>query len=160
MKLNTDGVTISILILIFMILICHTMNYLYPRKRMPQTIKLNHKLNHKLNNKLNNLIKNNKNNKNNKNSINTFTNTANDIDYNKIYYHNQNEKKLCDANLDKQANVPCDIIKKCSDDEEIDEEIDEYTLSDSELAVLYKVAYEEAAREIFMRTLREENSIE
>ena len=100
-----------------------------------------------------------KNNKNNINSINTFTNTANDIDYNKIYYHNQNEKKLCDANLDKQANVPCDIIKKCSDDEEIDEEIDEYTLSDSELAVLYKVAYEEAAREIFMRTLRE-NSIE
>ena len=153
MKLNTDGVTISILILIFMILICHTMNYLYPRKRMPQTIKLNHKLN----NKLNNLIKNNK---NNINSINTFTNTANDIDYNKIYYHNQNEKKLCDANLDKQANVPCDIIKKCSDDEEIDEEIDEYTLSDSELAVLYKVAYEEAAREIFMRTLREESSIE
>ena len=153
MKLNTDGVTIAILILIFMILICHTMNYLYPRKRMPQTIKLNHKLNNKLNN-----LK--KNNKNNINSINTFTNTANDIDYNKIYYHNQNEKKLCDANLDKQANVPCDIIKKCSDDEEIDEEIDEYTLSDSELAVLYKVAYEEAAREIFMRTLREENSIE
>jgi len=32
MKLNTDGVTIAILILIFMILICHTMNYLYPRK--------------------------------------------------------------------------------------------------------------------------------
>ena len=153
MKLNTDGVTISILILIFMILICHTMNYLYPRKRMPQTIKLNHKLNIKLNNKLNNLKKNNK---NNINSINTFTNTANDIDYNKIYYHNQNEKKLCDANLDKQANVPCDIIKKCSDDEALDE----YTLSDSELAVLYKVAYEEAAREIFMRTLREENSIE
>jgi len=152
MKLNTDGVTIAILILIFMILICHTMNYLYPRKRMPQTIKLNHKLN----NKLNNLIKNNK---NNINSINTFTNTANDIDYNKIYYHNQNEKKLCDANLDKQANVPCDIIKKCSDDEEIDEEIDEYTLSDSELAVLYKVAYEEAAREIFMRTLSEDNTI-
>jgi len=152
MKLNTDGVTISILILIFMILICHTMNYLYPRKRMPQTIKLNHKLN----NKLNNLIKNNK---NNINSINTFTNTANDIDYNKIYYHNQNEKKLCDANLDKQANIPCDIIKKCSDDEEIDEEIDEYTLSDSELAVLYKVAYEEAAREIFMRTLSEDNTI-
>jgi len=157
MKLNTDGVTIAILILIFMILICHTMNYLYPRKRMPQTIKLNHKLNIKLNNKLNNLKKNNK---NNINSINTFTNTANDIDYNKIYYHNQNEKKLCDANLDKQANVPCDIIKKCSDDEEIDEEIDEYTLSDSELAVLYKVAYEEAAREKFMRTLREESSIE
>jgi len=91
MKLNTDGVTISILILIFMILICHTMNYLYPRKRMPQTIKLNHKLNIKLNNKLNNLKKNNK---NNINSINTFTNTANDIDYNKIYYHNQNEKKI------------------------------------------------------------------
>ena len=152
MKLNTDGVTIAILILIFMILICHTMNYLYPRKRMPQTIKLNNKLNHKLNN-----LK--KNNKNNINSINTFTNTANDIDYNKIYYHNQNEKKLCDANLDKQANVPCDIIKKCSDDEEIDEEIDEYTLSDSELAVLYKVAYEEAAREIFMRTLSEDNTI-
>ena len=142
MKLQTDGVTISILILIFMIVICHTMNYLYPKKRITQT--------NKLTKKLNNLIK------NNKNSINTFTNTANDIDYNKIYYHNQNEKQLCDSNLDKQANVPCNVVKQCSDDDKLDE----YTLSDSELAVIYKVAYEEAAREIFMRTLREENSIE
>lgn len=148
MKLQTDGVTISILILIFMILICHTMNYLYPRKRIPQT--------NKLNNKLNNLINNTKNNKNSINSINTFINTSNDIDYNKIYYHNQNEKQLCDSNLDKQANVPCNVVKQCSDDDKLDE----YTLSDSELAVIYKVAYEEAAREIFMRTLREESSIE
>jgi len=142
MKLQTDGVTISILILIFMIVICHTMNYLYPKKRITQT--------NKLTKKLNNLIK------NNKNSINTFTNTVNDIDYNKIYYHNQNEKQLCDSNLDKQANVPCNVVKQCSDDDKLDE----YTLSDSELAVIYKVAYEEAAREIFMRTLREESSIE
>jgi len=150
MKLNTDGVTIAILILIFMILICHTMNYLYPRKQMTQ----NKTLNNKLNNKLKPLIN------NKKNSINTFINTSNAIDYNKIYYHNQNEQKLCDANLDKQAHVPCNIIKKCSDDEALDDEaLDEYTLSDSELAVLYKVAYEAAAREIFMRTLRE-NSIE
>ena len=34
MKLNTNGVMMSILILIFMILTCHTMNYLYPKKRI------------------------------------------------------------------------------------------------------------------------------
>ena len=138
MKLHTDGVTISILILIFMILICHTMNYLYPRKRIPQT--------NKLNNKLNNLINNTKNNKNSINSINTFINTSNDIDYNKIYYHNQNEKQLCDEH----AKLPCK--KTCSDDD--------YSLSDSELAFLYKFAYEEAGREILMRTIRGEDGFE
>jgi len=147
MKLNTDGVTISILILIFMILTCHTMNYLYPKKRIMQNKKLNNRLN---NEKLNNILKNNTNN------LNTFINTPNDIDYNKIYYTNQNKKQLCENNLGKQANVPCDIVKKCSDEDTIDE----YSLSDSELAVLYKVAYEEAAREIFMITLREEEGVE
>ena len=31
MKLSNDGVALSILILILMILTCHTMNYLFPR---------------------------------------------------------------------------------------------------------------------------------
>ena len=68
------------------------------------------------------------------------------IDYNKIYYSEQNKKKLC---YNDQANVPCDIVKICNDNP------DANTLSDSELAFFYKVAYEEAAREIFMRTLNE-----
>jgi len=115
MKLNSNGVFISILILILMILICHTMNYLYPKNR--------------------------------------FENIPKTTNYNKIYYTNQNQKISCD-NLGKdkeQAEVPCDVIKTCN----AEDELDKNTLSDSELAYLYKVAYEAAAREIFMRTLNE-----
>ena len=41
-------------------------------------------------------MNNNINNKNIKQSLNTFINIPNNTNYNKIYYHNQNEKKLCD----------------------------------------------------------------
>jgi len=118
MKLTSYGVTVSILILILMILICHTMNFFYPKNRfenIPRTTTYNEK-------------------------------------YNKIYYTPQNGKKSCDTlgNMEGQAEVPCNVIKTCSGDM-----IDENNLSDSEIAYFYKVAYEEAAREIFMRTLKE-----
>ena len=111
MKLNSNGVFISILILIFMILICHTMNYLYPKNR--------------------------------------FANIPNPTKYNKIYYTNQNGKTSCDNSGEGHPAVPCSVVKACN----AEDQIDANTLSDSELAYLYKVAYEEAAREIFMRTL-------
>jgi hypothetical protein len=113
MKLNSNGVFISILILILMILICHTMNYLYPKNR--------------------------------------FANIPKTTNYNKIYYTNQNEKISCDHLKEIQAEVPCDVIKTCNDEDQLNLN----TLSDSEIAYFYKVAYEEAAREIFMRTLNE-----
>lgn len=119
MKLTSYGVTVSILILILMILICHTMNFFYPKNRfenIPRTTTYNEK-------------------------------------YNKIYYTPQNEKKSCDTlgNLEGQAEIPCSAIKYCS----AEDKLDETTLTDSELAYFYKFAYEEAAREIFMRTLKE-----
>lgn len=142
MKLNSDGVTISILILITMILICHTMNYLYPKNK--------------------------------------FANIPQTTNYNEIYYSNQNSK-LCSnintggdfsSNMLSQAEIPCDVISSCSsnggcggcggcsscggcNDCNGSDGTNKYleTLSDSELAVLYKVAYENAQREIVMRTL-------
>ena len=108
MKLNSNGVFIAMLILIFMMLICHTMNYLYPKNK--------------------------------------FENIPKKINYNAIYYTNQNDKISCDnsGRSEGQAEVPCAISKPCDV---------ENTLSDSELAFFYKVAYNQAAREIFMRTL-------
>lgn len=113
MKLNSNGVFISILILILMILICHTMNYLYPKNR--------------------------------------FENIPKTTNYNKIYYTNQNQKMTCDNLKEMQAEVPCDVVKTCN----AEDQLNLNTLSDSEIAYFYKVAYEEAAREIFMRTLNE-----
>ena len=115
MKLNSYGVTVSILILILMILICHTMNFLYPKNRFENIPKI----------------------------------TTYNEKYNKIYYTHQNGKTSCDNSSEGHPAVPCSVVKACN----AEDQIDANTLSDSELAYLYKVAYEEAAREIFMRTL-------
>ena len=130
MKLNTDGVAISILILILMILTCHTMNYLFPKDT--NTINNNNA---------------NINNKTIKQSLNKFLNIPNNTDYNKIYYQNQKTKTSCDK--DEHAHIPIPCKKTCDTEED-------YTLSDSELAFLYKYAYEEAGKEILMRKLNEE----
>jgi hypothetical protein len=130
MKLNSFGVTISILILIMMMLICHTMNYLYPKNKfdnIPQT-----------------------------------TNGTETTNYNEIYYSNQNNK-LCDVILTStQADIPCNVIKSCAQSSTQTQKptkpkpkISLDNLSNSEIVVLYKVAYDEAAREIFMRTIKE-----
>ena len=151
MKLNSDGVTISILILITMILICHTMNYLYPKNKfanIPQTTNYNEIYYSNQNSKLCSNI-----------------NTGGDFS----------------SNMLSQAEIPCDVISSCSSNGGCSccsgcvgcsgcsgcsggggcsgcsgcGGTNKYleTLSDSELAVLYKVAYENAQREIVMRTL-------
>jgi hypothetical protein len=115
MKLKSSGVIISILILIIMMLICHTMNFFYPKNKFENV---------------------------------DATRTTN---YNKIYYTNElNKKQLC-ANVN-QAEIPCDIVKKCEPEPTPKPKP---TLSNSELALLYKFAYEASAREIFTRTLED-----
>ena len=136
MKLNSEGVTISILILVIMMLICHTMNYLYPKNR--------------------------------------FMNVPQTTNYNEIYYSNQ-DNKLCNTILTStQADIPCNVIKSCADTPNSNssstskppistkpktklslDNLSLYNLSNSEIAVIYKTAYNEAAREIFMRTIEE-----
>ena len=137
MKLNTDGVAISILILILMVLTCHTMNYLFPR----DTNSMNNSVSMNKSASMNNNI----NNKTIKQSLDTFFNIPSNTNYNKIYYQNQKEKKRCDK--DAHPHIPCK--KTCSTEED-------YALSDSELAFLYKYAYEEAGKEILLRKLNGE----
>ena len=151
MKLNYDGVTISILILITMILICHTMNYLYPKNKfanIPQATNYNEIY---------------YSNKNSKLCSNINTGLSND------------------DSLLNQAEIPYDIITSCSNEnsgvgtaggtggtsitagsiisggtsgsEFSSTYLD--SLSESELAVLYKVVYEDTAREIITRSLKD-----
>lgn len=107
------GLIIAILILIGMLLLCHTMNFLYPR------------------------------------TINTFNNIPSitkplPTQYNIITYDNNLGKIPCNN----QAQIPCNIQKQCTKSQ----------LSDSELAILYKEAYEMAGEEVLLRTLREMQS--
>ena len=136
MKLKSSGVFISILILIMMILICHTMNFFYPK------------------NKFVNIDRNS-----------DSEDTPKKTDYNQIYYSNESDKKQLCANVD-QAEIPCDIVRTCITESNTEPVIvvPEITsaptlglnsLSNSELAMLYKFAYEESAREILMRKLKE-----
>jgi hypothetical protein len=114
MKLKSSGVIISILILIIMMLICHTMNFFYPKNKFENV------------------------------------DATSKINYNEIYYTDElNKKQLC-ANVN-QAEIPCDIVKKCNEPNQTPKP----TLSKSELALLYKFAYEASAREIFTRTLED-----
>ncbi len=125
MKLKSTGVVVSILILIIMMLICHTMNFFYPK------------------NKFKNISKNN----------NNSDETPKEKDYNEIYYTNDSDiKDLCA--IANQAEIPCDIIKQCEPEPE-PKLLGLDSLSNSELAVLYKFAYEASAREIFIRTLQD-----
>ena len=132
MKLNSSGVILAILILIIMILICHTMNFFYPK------------------NKFVDISKNNNNNN---------SDTPKQTDYNKIYYtSDSNEKQLC-ANVD-QAEIPCEIVRTCKTEPAPPTPTPAPTfgldsLSNSEIAVLYKVAYEASAREVLTRTLQD-----
>ena len=143
MKLNTDGIAISILILILMVLTCHTMNYLFPRdtNSMNKSVSMNNSVSMNKSASMNNNI----NNKTIKQSLDTFFNIPNNTNYNKIYYQNQKEKKRCDK--DAHPHIPCK--KTCSTEED-------YALSDSGLAFLYKYAYEEAGKEILLRKLNGE----
>ena len=132
MKLKYSGVFISILILIIMMLLCHTTNFFYPKSKFEDVSK-----------------------RNNKNSKNSPSQT----NYNEIYYtSDSNEKQLC-AIVD-QAEIPCDIVRTCKTEPTPTEPTPSPTfsldsLSNSEIAVLYKFAYEASAREVLSRELNE-----
>lgn len=113
------------------------MNYLFPRdtNTMNNSASMNNSIS----------MNNNINNKTIKQSLDTFFNIPSNTNYNKIYYQNQKTKTSCDK--DAHPHIPC---KKTCDTEE------DYALSDSELAFLYKYAYEEAGKEILMRKLNGE----
>ena len=121
MNLKSGGVFIAIIILISMMLICHTAHFFYDR--------------------------------------NNFSNVALPTQYNQIYYENQNNTSTCNnskpdqATLDKllgQAEVPCAIVKKCP----TPTKFSLVNLSESELAIIYKVAYENAGMEVLNRALQ------
>jgi len=65
--------------------------------------------------------------------------------YNLITYDNNLGKIPCDS----QAQIPCNILQQCKN------QPNKYELSDSELALLYKEAYEMAGEEVLLRTLNE-----
>lgn len=108
------GLIIALCILISMLLICHTMNFLFPHKR------------------------------------NSFYNIPSmtrplPTQYNIITYDNNLGKIPCDS----QAQIPCNILQQCKNQQT------KYELSDSEFALLYKEAYEMAGEEVLLRTLNE-----
>ena len=112
-----------------MMLICHTMNFFYPKNKFTD---INYKIY----------------------DVNKIDKKKNpDIDYNEIYYTNQNEKQLC-ANVN-IPEIPCDIVKKCEEVKPQPTKSFLDSLSNSEIAVIYKVMYEDAAREILTRSLHD-----
>ena len=118
MTASGTGLIIAISILISMLLICHTMNFLYPK------------------------------NSNTFSDIPSITNPL-QTQYNIISYDNDLGKIPCNN----QAQIPCNIQKKCTPTKPT-----KYQLSDSELAILYKEAYEMAGEEVLLRTLRKMQS--
>ena len=129
MKLNSSGVVVSIIILIIMMLICHTMNFYYPKNRFEDVGKSDKR-----------------------------NNETKPTDYNEIYYTNDtNEKQLC-ANVN-QAEIPCDIVRTCKTEPTPKPTTIPTrglnSLSNTELSILYKFIYEHSAREILTRTLKD-----
>lgn len=73
------------------------------------------------------------------------------LKYNKISYTSSLQKIPCE--IANQGNFPCSQIQTCATPQTTQAE----QLSDSELAILYKEAYERAALEIMKRTLENGN---
>jgi hypothetical protein len=74
------------------------------------------------------------------------------IQYNDIYYYGQPGKNICNTLNDSQAQIPCIVRSQCTPQHT------KYQLSQSEIAMLYKFAYEEAGREILRRELKIANN--
>ena len=137
MDFKYQGLFVSIIILICLLIVCHTSNFLYTKKY-----------------------------KNNKN-LNSFLNVPVSIptkplakplatQYNKIIYENQNDMSVC--NQINEAQIPCKIISDCSNKnkESIEAKPTQtlpYELSESEIAVLYRDMYASAGREVLSRGL-------
>ena len=91
------------------------------------------------------------------NNINNKTKNRNDfnnyppIQYNDIYYYGQPGQIPCNMYND-QAQIPCIVRAQCNP------QPTKYQLSQSEIAMLYKFAYEEAGKEILRRELKLNNN--
>jgi len=72
------------------------------------------------------------------------------LQYNKISYTPGIQKIPCE--IAEQGNFPCSQIQSCTAPQTT-----QYQLSDSELAVLYKEAYEQAGLELMNRILQNKN---
>jgi hypothetical protein len=129
MNLKSDGVFIAIIILISMMLICHTAHFFYDRNKFSDVTGIP-------------------------------THYELPTQYNQIFYEGStgscNNSKPDQAVLDQllgQANVPCPIVtKQCP----IPTNFSLDNLSESELAVIYKVAYENAGMEVLNRALQKQ----
>jgi hypothetical protein len=76
--------------------------------------------------------------------------------YNQISYSNALKKIPCE--IMPQAQIPCNLRQQCSQQSSQSSQLSQlsqYQLSDSELALLYKEAYEKAGLETMLRTLNE-----
>jgi hypothetical protein len=124
MSLNSSGVYASIIILISLMLICHTANFLYPN-----TLKYKNR-NDFFNMNL------------------SIPTKPTPTEYNEITYENQNNQISCNAQ--KQAEIPCDVVKSCKNPNPTQTP---YQLSESEMAVIYRDAYASAGRELLLRTI-------
>jgi len=121
MNFKSQGLIISIIILICMILICHITNFLYKNKHS-DFIDL------------------------------SLTNKPVQTQYNNIYYPNNSCSDIG------QAEIPLKIISGCQCQNQCQQEnptTTKYELSDSELADVYKYAYETAGLNVMTRTLAE-----
>ena len=140
MNFKSQGLFISIIILISMMLICHIVNFLYPKN-------INYNLQHNLQHNL----KHNKNQNSFSNLVLSIPNNTVPVEYNKIYYDYDNKTQKSECRLKKEAEIPCNVVSSCASDSTPTQ----YQLSDSEMAVVYRDAYASAGREILLRTLNE-----
>ena len=139
MNFKSNGVFISILILICLLLVCHISNFIYPKKS-----NYNSKHNSRPNKNLNSFS----------NLALSIPNTPVDTQYNLITYDRPNASSVCN-NLN-EAEIPCSIISECSAAAAAANAMsipESYELSESEWAVIYKTAYQSAGLEVLSRTL-------
>ena len=136
MNFKSKGLFISIIILISMMLICHTVNFLYPRN--------------KNSNSFSNLPL-------------SIPNNTVPIEYNTIYYDYSNTDQKLNCKMKNEAEIPCKIVSKCTIPNPIvtptisaSPTTTKFELSESEIAMIYRDAYFNAGRELLLRTLNEE----
>ena len=127
-----------------MMLICHTVNFLYPRNNYNQ-----HQ--HQNSNSFSNLAL-------------SIPNNTVPVEYNKIYYDYNDKNKQSECKMKKEAEIPCNIVSACTIPTDIPiptttqiPTTTRYQLSDSEMAVIYRNAYQDAGRELLLRTLNPQN---
>ena len=128
MNFKSKGLFISIIILISMMLICHTVNFLYPR---------NHNSNSFSNLEL------------------SIPNNTVPIEYNKIYYESDDNTEKRECKIKNEAEIPCKVIKPCHTTIPMTTTpmTTKYILSENEINLLYRNMYSDSGRQILLRTL-------